>query len=116
MLVAGASVFLPANNPTPQAARIDAQGVAYASVGERSVSLVVENPGPSFHEFPPPAYSARVEITLKASHCIHKQSAHQAHERFRRSRAAPRGVEQRWHKRIGTKFVACRTHRVQSHT
>src|ERR1700726_411728 len=60
--VTGAHVFLPANNRSPQATGINSQRVAYVFEGERSGSLVLENPELSLSEFPPPMGMARCEI------------------------------------------------------
>src|SRR5258708_1496568 len=81
-LIAGAFVFLPGKNQIPQAAWIDAQGIADVAEGERSISLVMENPELGFSVFLPPARTFRIEIALNTSHCIGEDTAHQAHDRF----------------------------------
>jgi hypothetical protein len=81
-LIAGAFVFLPAENQRPQATWIDSQGVAHVLERERPFCLVMENPEPGFPEFLSPARAFRFEITLKSSHRISKDAAHQAHYRF----------------------------------
>ena len=82
LLFAGASAFLPAKNPLPQAARIDLQRLAYALERKRSVSLVVEKPALSFSEFLPSVRTSRFRITLKTSDCIDKDAGHQTHDRL----------------------------------
>jgi hypothetical protein len=81
-LIAGAVVFFPAKNQSSQAAWIDSQGIAHIFESERSFCLVMENPEPGFSEFLSPTWTFRFEITLKSSHRIGKDAAHQAHDWF----------------------------------
>jgi len=81
-LISGASVFFPVKNQISQAAWIDTQGIAHFHERERSLSLVMENPEPSFPEFLLSVPLMRIEITLKTSHRIGKDAAHQAHDRL----------------------------------
>jgi hypothetical protein len=112
----GASFFLPANNPIPQAKVIDLQGVAHGPEREGSVSPVVENPEPRFLELLPSAWMARFEIVLKTSHRIDKDAGHQAHDRLKWCRASPSGVKLGGHNGIRAKrqIVAGRTYRNDS--
>jgi hypothetical protein len=61
---------------------IDFQRLAHFCERERPVCISMENPGPSFPEFLSPARSRRIEITLKTSHCIRQDAAHQTHYRL----------------------------------
>jgi hypothetical protein len=110
-LIAGAFIFLPAENQRPQATRIDSQGIAHILERERSLCLVMENPEPRFPEFLSPTRTFRLEIPLKSSYRVGKDTAHQAHDWFDCSRAPPRRIELCGHNGIGAKFIACRNYR-----
>ncbi|WP_422295352.1 hypothetical protein [Candidatus Binatus sp.] len=107
-LFAGAFVFLPGQDQSPQATWIDSQGIADVLERERSVCLVMENPEPSFPEFLSFDWIFRFEVALKSSHRISQDAAHQAHYRLDLSRPAPRRIELRGHNSISPEFVACR--------
>jgi hypothetical protein len=110
-LIAGASALLPAKDQRPQATWINSQGIAHILERERSVRLVMENPEPGFPEFLSPARTFRLEITLKSSHRVGKDAAHQAHDWFDLSRAPPRRIELCGHNGISAKFITCCNYR-----
>jgi hypothetical protein len=61
---------------------VDFQGPANFLERERPFYISMENPGPSFPEFLSPARTRRSQITLKTSHRIGQDPAHQTHYRL----------------------------------
>ena len=118
LLLTRAPVSLPANNPIPQAMRIDLQRVAHALKRERPIFPIVENPELSFPEFLASARMTRFEITLETSHRVDKDAGHQPHDRLDRSRAAPRRVKLCGQNGVGEvrKLIACPAYRIDSRT